>query len=72
MLYPHLYIKSLLQEVKEQNDKLINHHSTITRNYALGNYIEDNYSKYIHEITLYIEQLNQEIVNTSKLIGEKK
>jgi hypothetical protein len=74
MNYPHLYIKSLLQEVKEQNGIMINHHYEYVGQ-RFANYHPDKYenlSKSIEEISLYIEQLNQEIVNTTKLMESKQ
>lgn len=68
MNYPHLYIKSLLEEVKECNQKMITLHNEYTKQRYL-NYNPKDYNKIINDIeekSLYIEQLNQEIVNTTK------
>lgn len=73
MNYPHLYIKSLLEECKVQNSLMIEknqeYHSKKSSNWSLEYYF--NFSKSIEEITLYIEQLNQEIVNTAKQMETK-
>lgn len=73
MNYPHLYIKALLDEVKQQNALMINHNEEYTRR-RMANWSPHDYvhlSDSIQEITLYIEQLNQEIVNTAKRMETK-
>jgi hypothetical protein len=74
MNYPHLYVKSLLEEAKEENQKMINlnleYNKRRMKNYHPEDYID--LIKKIEETTLYIEQLNQEIVETIKNIKENK
>ena len=73
MNYPHLYIKALLDECKSQNSLMINHNEEYTRR-RMSNWSPEEYlhlSESIQEITLYIEQLNQEIVKTVKQMETK-
>lgn len=69
MNHPHLYIKSLLEEVKLINEKMTKLHLNIQRNQYLPGgtifsaEIQNDYKK-IESMSLEIEQLNQEIINT--------
>lgn len=75
MNYHHLYIKSLLEEIKDLNQKMINRNLEVQRERYLGGSIFskeiDIFIKDIEEISLQIEQLNQEIVNTAKSMETK-
>lgn len=72
---PHLYIKALLEEIQELNKKMISKHFEIQR----GIYLEgsifseqiDMFVKDIEEMSLEIEQLNQEIINILKSLENK-
>lgn len=76
MNYPHLYIKELLEEIQELNKKMISRHSEIQRErYLSGSIFSDQINVFIKDIedmSLEIEQLNQEIVNTLKQMENKQ
>ncbi len=75
MNYPHLYVKSLLEQIQELNKKMINRNSEVQRHRYLGGSMFseeiDVFIKNIEEMSLEIEQLNQEIVNTLKNLENK-
>jgi len=70
MNHPHLYVKSLLNEIQEINKKMMQTHSELERSLITGFAYHDtdnsNRIKKIESYSLEIEQLNQEIVNTLK------
>lgn len=75
MNHPHLYVKSLLNEIQDINKKMIQTHSELERSLITGFAYHDkdnsNRVKKIESYSLEIEQLNQEIVDTLKQMETK-
>ncbi len=72
MKYPNLYIKSLLEEVKSQNNKMLELNNDLNKKIFM-NYHPEEYNKIqydIESLSLYIEQLHQEVVETFKNIKD--
>lgn len=75
--YPHLYIKSLLEEVKKLNEEMTLSHTGIVKLQLMtgckmfSNEVSDLYKK-IEDMSLEIEQLNQEIINTFNNMENEK
>lgn len=75
MNHPHLYVKSLLNEIQDINKKMLKTHSELEKSLitdlAYGDKDNSNKIKEIENYSLEIEQLNQEIVNTLKQMETK-
>lgn len=75
MNHPHLYVKSLLNEIQDINKKMIKVHSELERSLITGLAYCDtdnsNRMKEIENYSLEIEQLHQDIINTLKQMESK-